>query len=116
MYFSENISLAKLEVLANSAFLPQDMSLLTIDIPGELSIRYIEEYQLPNGWNGYPYLEELHTMTANWINSRSTLILKVPSAQAEHEYNYLVNPIHPLTENIEVVAVEPVKFDRRLKF
>ncbi len=116
LYFSEHISLAKLEVLANSVVAPKDMSLMTLEIKQSVGMETIASNELPVGWDGYPYLEELQTLTAKWITNNNALILKVPSAQAENEYNFLINPLHAEMKNIEVLSVQPIKFDRRLKF
>ncbi|QSE96904.1 RES family NAD+ phosphorylase [Fulvivirga lutea] len=116
VYFSEHISLAKLEVLANSVILPKNMSLMTVEVADNEAIKEITTSMLPESWDGYPYLEKLHSITYDWIKRSESLILKVPSAQATNEFNYLINPLHKNKDAVKVVSIEPIKFDRRLKF
>lgn len=116
LYFSEHVSLAKLEVIANSIVRPKNMMLITVSINPPFTIKQINPEDLPAQWNGYPYLESVQVITSKWIESNESLLLKVPSAQAEYESNFLVNPMHPQLEKIEIVSVEPIKFDQRLKF
>jgi len=42
------------------------------------------------------------------------LVLKVPSAVVQEEYNYLVNPNHRDFHKVKIIAVEPFTFDERL--
>ena len=116
LYFSEHISLAKLEVLANSIIRPKNMVLITINVKQPFSMKHLKLDDLPNSWDGYPYLESVQLLTSNWIEHQESLLLKVPSAQAQYEYNYLMNPLHSEMKNVELISVEPIKFDRRLKF
>ena len=102
LYFSEHISLAKLEVLANSIVRPKNMVLITMRVEQPFSIKHILAKDLPDQWDGYPYLESVQLLTAKWIEHQESLILKVPSAQAERENNFLVNPMHPQIKNIKI--------------
>jgi RES domain-containing protein len=48
-----------------------------------------------------------------WLQQQQTPVLKVPSAIAPVEYNYLLNPLHP---ELEFMLEPPIgfKFDRRM--
>jgi RES domain-containing protein len=50
-----------------------------------------------------------------WLTSRSSSVLKVPSAVMPAATNYLLNPKHPDAEQIEIVDIFEYPFDRRLK-
>lgn len=115
IYFSEHISLAKLEVLANSSFLPKGTCLLTVTVPDSITIISLAHRDLPKGWDSFPYVEELKNITAKWLSSHESLVLKVPSAQSAHEFNYLINPLHKDMKKVKIESVEEIKFDQRLK-
>lgn len=115
LYFSEHISLAKLEVLANTGFLPKNMCLLTAHLSDNISISEINKNDLPDKWDTYPYIEDLKTITNEWLKLAKSVVLKVPSSQSENEHNFLINPIHKDMEKLEVKKTEPVQFDHRLK-
>jgi RES domain-containing protein len=60
----------------------------------------------------YPYTQAIGD---EWLLSRETAVLKVPSAIVDLEYNYLLNPAHPDFGKIKIVGVKPFSFDTRLK-
>lgn len=115
LYFSEHISLAKLEVLVNTSFIPKGVCLLTVTVPEEIQIEEIDIAKLPNDWDAYPYVEDLKRFTSEWVTSQKSAILKVPSAQSPHEFNYLVNPLHTDINKLAIESVEVIKFDQRLQ-
>ncbi len=115
LYFSEHVSLAKLEVLTNANSLLKNMCLLTVSILENVSIETKLIKDLPKGWDTYPYTHLLSGITAKWLSSNKTAILKVPSAQSENEYNYLINPLHVDATKITIVSTEKVTFDSRLQ-
>ncbi|WP_247235108.1 RES family NAD+ phosphorylase [Telluribacter sp. SYSU D00476] len=115
LYTSEHVSLAKLEVLANSLILPKNQVLVTIEVPNDATIQLLTPNLLPQDWWNFPYPDALADYTEEWIRAGDSWILKVPSAQSTTEYNYLLNPLHPQHNLAKVVGVEPVQFDKRLK-
>lgn len=115
LYTSEHISLAKLEVLANSAILPKNQVLVTLEIPDSFSVKTIETTDLPTNWWEFPYPDSLADISNDWINEAKFWIMKVPSAQAFGEYNYLLNPQHPKHSKLKILSVEKIIFDKRQK-
>lgn len=115
LYLAEHVSLAKLEVLANSPGLPTGRVLVTVELPDTPSMITITPPNLPVGWQNWPYLDELADMAANWIQEGKFWIMRVPSAQSFSEYNYLLNPLHPDHQTLKIVSIEPHPFDLRLK-
>ncbi|TGE18077.1 RES family NAD+ phosphorylase [Hymenobacter elongatus] len=115
LYTSEHLSLAKLEVLANSPSLPRNYFALTLEVPDATPIREINMAQLPANWQQMPYPLELAQLTRAWLDEGSHWIMKVPSAHAPTEWNYLLNPRHPAHEQLRVISLEPHPFDPRLK-
>lgn len=115
LYLSEHISLAKLEVLVNTARAPQNQSLVTVELPDDASITSIRADTLPLGWETIPYLEELADIAEQWITGQKFWIMRVPSSQSSTEFNYLLNPLHPEHQTLQIVSIEPHPFDSRLK-
>jgi RES domain-containing protein len=115
LYLSEYISLAKLEVLANSRIIPKNQSLVTVEISDDASIKYITSKDLPIGWAAIPYLEELATISEKWIADQKFWIMRVPSAHSPTEFNYLLNPLHPEHSMLKLISIGPHPFDPRLK-
>ena len=115
LYTSEHLSLAKLEVLANAATLPRKFFLLTLEIPADASIQYLEVADLPVGWNGLPYHRKTAQLAQAWIKAATHWLLRVPSIHSSTEYNYLLNPLHPDHARLCIVSIEPHPFDARLK-
>lgn len=115
LYTAGSLSLAKLEVLANSLITPVDQALLILDIPDDISHKIIKIEDLPENWNVYPAPTDLTVLTAEWIKENRYLVMRVPSAQSELEFNYLINPKHPDHHRLEIIEIKPHKFDPRLK-
>lgn len=115
LYTSGHLSLAKLEVLANSPSLPRNYFALTLEIPDATPFQKVTVDQLPANWQEMPYPLELAQLTRAWMEEGAFWIMRVPSAHAPTEWNYLLNPLHPDHQQLRVVALEPHPFDARLK-
>ena len=54
-------------------------------------------------------------MSDDWLKSGNSVVLKVPSAIIQNEFNYLLNVNHPDFSKIEIVNISRFTFDPRLK-
>ncbi|QKZ14533.1 RES family NAD+ phosphorylase [Spirosoma sp. KUDC1026] len=115
LYVAEYISLAKLEVLANSRVIPANQSLVTVEVPETASITAVDTDSLPSDWQKIPYLEELADITERWLSERQFWMMRVPSVHSPAEFNYLLNPLHPEHTTLKLLSIEPHGFDSRLK-
>lgn len=115
LYTAEHLSLAKLEMLANSPVLPVNYFVLTLEVPDDASVKLVEAADLPADWFSLPYPPELATITQAWIREGQHWLMRVPSAQSPTEYNYLLNPLHPEHQQLRIVSIAPHPFDGRLK-
>lgn len=115
VYTSDCVSLAKLELLANSTTLPDGLSLVTINVPSDATICVIEVASLPVFWQRMPYLPSLTVLAENWLNAKEHWIMRVPSVHSPAEFNYLLNPLHPEHATLNIISIEPHPFDARLK-
>lgn len=69
-------------------------------------------------------IERVHSVPADpaaflqigdeWLESKATAVLEVPSVLVPRQKNYLINPEHPLAASISIVEANPFAFDSRL--
>ena len=115
LYLAEHVSLAKLEVLANSRIVPQNQSLVTVEVPEDATMTFLNQAELPNDWAKIPYLPELAILAEQWLQEGKFWIMRVPSVHSPIEFNYLLNPLHSEHKTLRLVSIEPHPFDSRLK-
>lgn len=113
-YMAANRALAALEVLVNSSRMNLGSSwcLSIFEVP-EVSIQEIKIHDLPSDWRDYPASQQLKRIGDQFVLANQFLLLKVPSCLIEDEFNYLMNPLHPLATELKVVASKPFSFDTR---
>lgn len=116
VYASQSLSLAVLEYLVNLPItdLPGDLVSIQIEIPNDLPRAEITIKELPDNWRTYPSVEELRDIGTGWARTAAAPILVVPSVVIPSEFNYLVNPAHPLSDGIKTVSVDGFALDTRL--
>ncbi|MDL1962846.1 MAG: RES family NAD+ phosphorylase [Deltaproteobacteria bacterium] len=116
VYTSGSRSLAALEFLVHvpMALAPENLSIVEINIQENIEWESINESQLPSNWRDYPAPEQLANIGTNWIKSKSSLLLDIPSAVVEKEVNALINPLHPDIKFVDLTNVEMFSFDSRL--
>lgn len=121
IYASESISLAaweKLVHLTDYQNLPMTLVVFTIDVPDDIEIKDVPESVLVPGWNipepFKPYKNETIEFGTEFLKKNTNLVLKVPSAIVNNEYNYLVNPNHPDIKKCKIAKIEPFEFDERI--
>jgi RES domain-containing protein len=69
---------------------------------------------LPDNWRAYPAPPQLQMLGDEWIEGKSSAVLRVPSAVVESEFNYLINPAHEKFGEIEIGSPRSFDFDPRL--
>lgn len=105
-YSSEHQSLAMLEyfVHLDPEDVPDDLLLATADIPDSVSRQTLRA----------PAPPELGELGDAFVRGGEICVLRVPSALAVSEWNWLVNPLHPDFRLIHVNASEPLSYDVRM--
>lgn len=113
LYTAENSSLALLEYLAHTEGLARRLpyQLITISTPN-ITPQEILLNDLPEGWEKDVLLTR--ERGTQWIKSRTSLMLKVPSVINMDNCNILINPEHPDFQNIKIINVKEIIFDQRL--
>ncbi len=96
IYASQSRALATLEYLVHAtmpAIIPDDVSIIQFNIPEKIIPLQAKKNTLPNNWqNTLPSLK-LKNIGTEWVLSKKSLILQVPSAIIDKEFNMLINPV-----------------------
>jgi len=116
IYTSESRSLATVEYLVHLSLpeAPSDLSMATLEVPDDIVPEELNPSALPKNWRDSPAPVELADLGTKWARSRTSLLLRVPSAVIEHEYNILINPANDAMSRVKLVKVELYKLDERL--
>ncbi len=120
VYLSESLSLAAWEKFMQFESInniPDVYVSLKIEIP-DSSIQEITKEELDKtikGWDSFPHRPGTRTIGTRFLKKREFLLLKVPSAVIQDEFNYIMNPLHPLSMEAKIIEEKPFVFDERLK-
>lgn len=114
VYASDSLSLALLEILVqtNDRSNLRKKVLFRADIPGSL-IEFPSKNDLPENWNHIPASKTSQAYGDNWINQQDSPVLKVPSVVVPQEFNYVINPLHPNFNKIDISDALPFPLDPR---
>lgn len=115
IYTSASRALAVLEYTVNVNIddIPRRLGITTIEIPDN-----IQEYTiplLPGDWRNARAPASTKDFGTNALKAASHPVLRFPSAVIPQEYNYLLNPLHPLSKDFKVIDVEDFVYDVRIK-
>jgi len=119
VYTSLSLSLAVVEVFVHikKGQAPDDLMSIEASLPVD-ETRIEEEKsmmlsRLPPDWRreGHPVLQKIGD---EWVASKRSLALPVPSVVVDGEWNVLVNPEHPDAARIKVDTAKPFHFDTRM--
>jgi RES domain-containing protein len=116
VYCAENPAAALLETLVHFEIdlrdLPAGHQPLEIRAPDDLAVREVEFRRLTPGWP--ERLETTRAIGDRWLATRSSALLRVPSAVAPDTYNVLLNPVHQDASRIRIARVAEYVIDPRL--
>ena len=118
LYTAETRALAMLEVLVHlpAGDLPNDMYLLTLDVPDMLSREEVTTSDLPADWQRLTQPLPTAALGHAWLQAGRSLALRVPSVLVPPEHNLLLNSAHPEFAQVRLAAEpEPFFFDERLR-
>jgi len=114
LYTTQHISLALLEMLVHTQFTDYavELDLVYIQLPAGLEIKEINLPKLKNNW----VTDEEYTrfMGDEFIRSKQSLALRVPSAVVQEEFNFIINPIHPEFKKVKITKTKSFRPDKRL--
>lgn len=116
LYTSESRALCCTEVAVHMplGLLPKDYFMASIDIPDKAPMDVLDATLLPSNWQQLPQSPSTQTLGDAFLQRNEALVFKVPSATVAGEFNYLINPMHPMIKKVRIVDVVPFSFDKRL--
>lgn len=115
VYTAGSLSLAMLELLVQANRRKRLSNHFCI--PATIAHSHVEPrslQEMPAGWDARPYKQVSQEFGDKWLSERESLVLAVPSVVVPQEYNYLINPEHEASDEIELGEPFPASFDRRL--
>jgi RES domain-containing protein len=116
VYLAESVAGALLEVLVHLELgpvrLPKSYRLLKVEVPDDLSMEALSETDLRQTWVN----DETLTRTAGdqWLASKRSALLRVPSAIAPETLNVLLNSAHEEARRLKIVSHREYPWDLRL--
>lgn len=117
VYCAESRALAVTEIIAYTppGLIPEAYVLNIIETPDAPEYRYaLQADELPKDWERYPHGKETKFLGDRLLKERQYLLIQVPSALIQGEFNYLINPLHPQFPLIKTAEVLPFNFNERL--
>jgi RES domain-containing protein len=117
LYTSANRSLALLETMAHipaKLFRNKKYILATVFLPDKASLKFIEEKDLPKNWDGLDIQHVTQKIGDNFLEEQKGLLLRVPSVLMPEEFNYIINPSHPIMKQVKVIHKREIRFNDRL--
>ena len=116
IYAAESRSLATLEYLVHVPlpYEPLGLSIATLIVPEGASVRELRLGELPPDWNRFPAPGRLADLGSEWVLGNESLLLRVPSAVVDDEFNLVINPGHPEMADVSLGGVTTYAFDERL--
>ena len=116
VYASSSLALAALEYFVRLPALESPNPLVAIpsEIPASVKIIYRAARNLPPGWNAFPPPPTVQRIGMDWIRSRPSPVLGVPSVLIPGEWNFLLNPLHPHFPRIRIGKPVPFALDPRM--
>jgi RES domain-containing protein len=96
--------------------LPNVYVSLTVELP-ESSTQIISKEELDKsikGWDSFPHHSDTRIIGTN-LKNKKYLLMRIPSAVIQDKFNYIMNPLHPLSIEARIIETKPFIFDERLK-
>ena len=115
IYTAQSQSLAVLEMLVHldSPELLKHFVLFEVTIPSSV-VEVLDVAKLPQHWKENPIPDEMQSVGDDWVRSRRSAVLRVPSTLVPAECNFLLNPAHPEFRKLHMGKAVPFAFDARL--
>ena len=114
LYTSSHISLTVLEMLVNTNFKDYSIALdlLFIKLPDDETTSEITLSKIKENWKDD--ISYTKFIGDEFIKQNHALLLKVPSAVINEEYNFLINPLHTNFKKVKIQKTKSFWPDKRL--
>ena len=106
VYTSSCGALATLEYLAHVTRFPKNMWIVKIEVPDTL------DFEMVNSFPADP--AAFRQLGDEWLVANKSPVLGVPSVLVPSQWNYLLNPKHPMFGAIKLIQENPFVYDPRL--
>ncbi len=80
----------------------------------EALVTHISLDDLPADWAAPSMASSVQRVGDDWVADQGSVILQVPSAATQGEYNYLFNPAHPYAGEVKRGGISVFRFDHRV--
>lgn len=115
VYCAQSLSLAALEFFVHFSGHERHVELAWIEIGiPETSIEVLAQDRLPYNWRSEPPLATTAELGMEWLASRRSAVLRVPSVISPGEHNYLINAAHTHASKLRARPAKPYTFDPRM--
>jgi RES domain-containing protein len=115
IYTATSQSLAALEILVHleAPELLEKYVLLGVEVEDSLIVD-VDQSRLPKNWRANPAPPGVRAIGDEWVASRLSAVLRVPSVIVPSERNLLLNPLHRDFARLKMVNSSTFRFDPRL--
>jgi len=115
IYTGESRALCTTEIAVHTplGIVPKNYFLQTIKLP-KVEILKLDRKKLKSNWKDFPHPHSTKILGNRFIDNGKHLIMEVPSAVIQDEFNYLINPLHPKFNKVKITKIEAFKFDKRI--
>lgn len=115
LYCSASRALCTTEIAVHTPLgnIPSDYHIISIKIP-DTRILELPATKLPKDWQAFPHSLSTQQVGDTFVRQNKFLVLRVPSAVVQGDFNYLVNPAHPDFLKVKIVKTQEFTFDKRL--
>jgi RES domain-containing protein len=116
VYTSQSRALCTTEIAVHAplGIIPSNYWLTTIEFPDRTKLLEIDIGSLPADWKSFPHAHATQALGDTFIRKGEFLVMKVPSAVVQGDFNYLINSSHRGFAGIKIVKTERFQFDERL--
>lgn len=116
VYLAESPAGALIEMLVHLELdlgnLPRSYNLLKAEAPDGANVKHVSPADLPRGWPDS--LTITRTIGDQWLASRETALLRVPSVIVPETFNLLLNPEHTDAGRVRILSNRQYPWDKRL--
>ncbi|MBE0661666.1 MAG: RES family NAD+ phosphorylase [Bacteroidales bacterium] len=116
LYTSESRALCTAEIAVHTPLgsVPNDYVMISIEIPDDASITQVGFEELQEDWKTFPNSHATQEIGDRFVADNLALVLKVPSAIVQGNFNFLVNPQHPDSRKISIIEIVNFEFNTRM--
>jgi RES domain-containing protein len=93
---------------------PEDYTISSIQLPNTTRILRPVAALLPANWKTFPHPNSTQLLGDQFIADGRYLVMQVPSAVVQGEFNFLINPAHKDFKKVKILKTEAFTFDQRL--